>query len=58
MNTTIQAIAWAIAIIATAIFAKSQGMSDSASMGLTFAMIGAATAGLGSKFGCSKRCAQ
>ena len=52
MTNMLKSLVWASIIIMVAYTAKDQGMSDSASMGLVFAMVGAAIASLSRGKGC------
>lgn len=52
MTSIFKSLIWASIIILVAYAAKDQGMSDNASMGLVFAMVGAATASLSRGKGC------
>ena len=52
MTNVLKSLIWASIIILVAWNAKEQGMSDSASMGLTFGLMGAAIASLSTGKGC------
>lgn len=56
MSKILQALAWAGAIIAFAIFAKDAGMSDTASFGVVSGLVGAAWASMSGDTGCGRGC--
>lgn len=56
MNRNIKSLIWASMIIATAIFAKEQGLSDGASYSLIVGMMAAAFASLGTGKSCRGGC--
>lgn len=56
MPVQVRALIWATIIIAFAIFAKTQGLSDGASIGIVAGLSGAAIGSLSGKTGCSKVC--
>lgn len=58
MSRILHSLVWAGAIIAAAWIATSNGLSDSASMGIVMGLSGAAWGALNSDIGCGRKCAQ
>ena len=58
MTRILMAMAWAAFILGSAIWARSQGLSDGASFGIIAGLSGAAIGTMRSDLGCGRRCAQ
>ena len=56
MSRIIHSLIWAGAIIAAAVIATSNGLSDNASFGIVMGISGAALGALSTGTGCARRC--
>ena len=57
MSRILHSLVWATAIIAAALIASANGLSESASLGIVLGLSGAALGALSSGGGCRRRCA-
>ncbi len=58
MTRILMAMAWAAFILGSAIWVRSQGLSEGASLGVIAGLSGVALGALNSDLGCNRGCAQ